>query len=380
MEQAAVHSHIRLNVSGGATVDRPVVGGQLSLPDLVERAGGTRILTTRERRSGAHIAMVVSQFPSELAPNASPQPPQPRLKCRICTRHFRTEQARIQHQRSHSQGARVSSLERSSDIAQVRSVLAEIVTTVVVALAPQEREAELAQAEERKRLAEIAAAERSAALRREADLRQDRDETLGRRGSKKRHQCMIAQKMNNLARYDEIAADGTVSNKSEHFEEVTGVAASNVRHWLWDRAEICRAAGQERAKKLLRIDRVDRSKGKYAQQEQKLYAQLKACRRRGRRCSLRWLTHTMRQLVRVAFPNNEAAAGFVAGPRWRRRFLSRFRLTTRAGPTRRTTPGTRSSQTSSGTSNASSNVSAATASVWSWLYILYGACTYLTSV
>ena len=97
---------------------------------------------------------------------------------------------------------RVSSLERSSDIAQVRSVLAEIVTTVVVALAPQEREAELAQAEERKRLAEIAAAERSAALRREADLRQDRDETLGRRGSKKRHQCMIAQKMNNLARYD----------------------------------------------------------------------------------------------------------------------------------------------------------------------------------
>ena len=55
---------------------------------MFEQAGGTRILHTKDGRFGAHIAMVVSQFPRELAPTA--QPPQPWLKCSICPRHFPT--------------------------------------------------------------------------------------------------------------------------------------------------------------------------------------------------------------------------------------------------------------------------------------------------
>jgi hypothetical protein len=97
------------------------------------------------------------------------------------------------------------------------------------------------------------------------------------------------------------------------------------------------AAAQQYASELLRIDKTSRKVGKFAAMEKQLHAMLVARRKRGRRCSARWLSHTARSLMRHEFASSSGAADFKAGPRWRRRFLQRFHLTTRRKNNRKNT-------------------------------------------
>jgi hypothetical protein len=71
--------------------------------------------------------------------------------------------------------------------------------------------------------------------------------------------------------------------------------------------------------------------------EKKLHALLVARRKRGRRCSARWLSHTARALMRDELASSPGAADFKAGPRWRRRFLQRLHMTTRRKTNRKNT-------------------------------------------
>ena len=91
------------------------------------------------------------------------------------------------------------------------------------------------------------------------------------------------------------------------------------------------------ASTLLRIDKKSRRLGKFVAMETKLHSMLKERRKRGRRCSPRWLSHTARSLMSHDFVAMTGSTAFRAGPRWRRRFLSRFHLTTRRKTNRKNT-------------------------------------------
>jgi hypothetical protein len=91
------------------------------------------------------------------------------------------------------------------------------------------------------------------------------------------------------------------------------------------------------ASTLLRIDKKSRKLGKFAAMETRLHSMLQERRKRGRRCSPRWLSHTARSLMSHEFVELSASMPFRAGPRWRRRFLNRFHLTTRRKTNRKNT-------------------------------------------
>lgn len=97
------------------------------------------------------------------------------------------------------------------------------------------------------------------------------------------------------------------------------------------------AAARMYASTLLRIDKTSRKHGKFAAMEAKLHTMLKERRKRGRRCSPRWLSHSARSLMSHEFVAMTGSTAFRAGPRWRRRFLSRFHLTTRRKTNRKNT-------------------------------------------
>jgi hypothetical protein len=72
--------------------------------------------------------------------------------------------------------------------------------------------------------------------------------------------------------------------------------------------------------------------GKFNDAEQKLLVELKARRQRGRRCSPRWVSRRMMQIMAETYTCGllkEEAEKFVANATWRKRFYCRFRLTTR---------------------------------------------------
>lgn len=75
------------------------------------------------------------------------------------------------------------------------------------------------------------------------------------------------------------------------------------------------------------------SVGKFFEAERQLLNELKARRQRGRRCSPKWVSRRMMQIVREIYtPDhvlNTVANDFEANTSWRERFYHRFRLTTR---------------------------------------------------
>ena len=124
--------------------------------------------------------------------------------------------------------------------------------------------------------------------------------------------------------------DRTVRNVSATFQEQTGVAASNIVEWATDstRAKIAKAAAGEHADSLLAIDKSSRKTGKYGRMEQELVQELHARRRRGLKCSARWLTHAARILMKRLYPDIPENS-FKGGKDWRARFLARFKFTIR---------------------------------------------------
>jgi len=283
-------------------------------------------------KKSTRVNLEVKAFESELLHDSSKSAEvKVEIQCRKCGGILSSQQALIQHDRSHAPSVRPRMFGHERGGSEVRAAINELVDRVVALVDPAEREGELKTAVEKQSASEAQKAERSAALLAEREQRKVRALDLGRRGSTKHSSYTVADKNDYLEVYDKLLSDPSITNKAETFEAQTGIPTGTLKGWDWvrDRVTIRRAAGQARAKKLLRIDTVDRRQGKYAVQERRLNAQLHERRNRGRRCSPRWLTHTMRVLVREAFPQDDAAQAFLAGARWRRRFLARFRLTTR---------------------------------------------------
>ena len=187
------------------------------------------------------------------------------------------------------------------------------------------------------------AAERDAALKREAKRRHrlreaesDADKGEHRCGSGKRDSLYTAkEKLEQVDIADRIFLNPSITNKREGWADRAvnpkyyGAPFGNLTRWRKpaERRRLAKAAGQEHAATLLRIDRESRKKGKYASMEKKLFASFKARRARGRKVSARWLTHMARNLLKAE--NEAAAAHFKGGPMWRRRFRLRWKISIR---------------------------------------------------
>jgi hypothetical protein len=87
------------------------------------------------------------------------------------------------------------------------------------------------------------------------------------------------------------------------------------------RAKIAKAAAGEHANSLLAIVKTSRKTGKYGRMEKELVEELRARRRRGRKCSAR-------VLMKRLYPDNPENL-FKGGKDWRARFLARFNFTIR---------------------------------------------------
>ena len=168
-------------------------------------------------------------------------------------------------------------------------------------------------------------------------IRQEADEAdVGehRRGSNLRRQYTCKEKLRILAVFDEINNNPLLLKKVQAFHDdprAKFTPYTTIRtHWASpdQRARIAKAASQEHAATLLRVDKTSRKTGKFAEMEAKLYELFKARRARGRRVSARWLTATGRQLLRSLYPDEEVRQ-FKGGRDWRRRFSIRFKLSQR---------------------------------------------------
>ena len=132
--------------------------------------------------------------------------------------------------------------------------------------------------------------------------------------------------------YDQVLAEAPAGEKGEVFEQdrrSRGMRFFNVGKWAKPaiRRGIQRAAGQEHAASLMRIDKESRRKGKFVGMEKRLFAKFKERRRRGRKCSPKWFPHTARHIMRTEYP--EHAAGFKGSRGWMRRFFKRFGIVRR---------------------------------------------------
>lgn len=142
-----------------------------------------------------------------------------------------------------------------------------------------------------------AKAEREAeAIRRRvaAQARRDREEAagvkLGRYGSAHRHQYTPAEKQRLIDLLDDINANKAVQNKAATFEgdrRSRGCPFTTAVKWLKpaERAKIRRAAAQDGAKQLLRIDKDSRRNGKYVPMEKELFRLFRLRRAKARKTS-----------------------------------------------------------------------------------------------
>jgi hypothetical protein len=144
---------------------------------------------------------------------------------------------------------------------------------------------------------EAAKAEREAEQHRRrtaAQEQRDREEAVDhrqqRRGSAHRHSYNPVEKLRLIDLLDEIYANPTVENKSHEFESDSrskGVSFTTAVKWLKPHArrEIRKAAAQDHAKRLLRIDTKSRRNGKYVPMEKELFRLFRLRRARARKTS-----------------------------------------------------------------------------------------------
>ena len=144
---------------------------------------------------------------------------------------------------------------------------------------------------------EAAKAEREAEQHRRrtaAQEQRDREEAVDhrqqRRGSAHRHSYNPVEKLRLIDLLDEIYANPTVENKSHEFESDSrskGVSFTTAVKWLKPHArrEIRKAAAQDHAKRLLRIDTKSMRNGKYVPMEKELFRLFRLRRARARKTS-----------------------------------------------------------------------------------------------
>jgi len=171
------------------------------------------------------------------------------------------------------------------------------------------------------------------------ERKRDREDAVlepGRRGSASRKRYTAHEKSVHLENFDKIVADAKVLNKGAEFESTYGIAASTISKWAGDmtRAAIAGALGQGYARKLLSLSKVNRKVGRYPAMEDAVAAELRSRRKRGRKCSPRWLRHAARHFMKTLFPD-VASAKFRGGKDWRRRFLLRKKFSIRRNSNRK---------------------------------------------
>ena len=131
--------------------------------------------------------------------------------------------------------------------------------------------------------------------------------------------------------HDEVVANGAISAKMKTFEgdQRSRGAKWSMVHNKWDkpemRREIEKAAAQEHAAGLMRIDKESRKHGKYVQMKRKLISKYKARRARARKCSAKWFVHTARYRMLTDHPGQ----AFKGSDGWLRRMFRRFSLVRR---------------------------------------------------
>jgi hypothetical protein len=165
-----------------------------------------------------------------------------------------------------------------------------------------------------------------------ARLTADSKGGLERRGSAHRHQYSAYEKVQLIELLDKINSDEAIRNKGEAFAKdprSRGAPYTTAIKWLKpnERRGLYRASSQMYAKKLLRIDKTSRQKGRYALMEKELYKRFKDRRAHARKTSARWIVHTARHLVKTLYASAAGADNpFKAGPGWLSRFARRWRI------------------------------------------------------
>ena len=157
-----------------------------------------------------------------------------------------------------------------------------------------------------------------------------------RQGSMARKQWPVKKKLKVLDFLDKVLDDETIKQKKTFFEadpRSLGAAWSTVcGTGKWNdptvRAKLSKAAAQEGAAELLRVDKESRKKGKFVAMEKEVFAKFKVRRSKGRKCSARWLTAIARNVMLVMY-GQDVAATFKGGKDWRKRWRKRYRVSIR---------------------------------------------------
>ena len=281
-----------------------------------------------------------SKLPSELAARVAA--PKASWFCEQCPRAFETALAL----RNHSKWCTgTASRRRIDEPIQPKPFDGDVTCTLAVAsdggascqlfINGKGREQILTEAEEQRAAHAKAKAEREAEQdRRKHERQRQRDAAVSeqRRGAERRIQHSAKEKLQVLDWYDKAKAEGPAGGKGAYFEDDHRSRGLDFRHvgkWAKPaaRRDIQRAAAQEHAASLMRIDKQSRRKGKFALMERILFSKFKVRRTRGRKCSPKWFPHTARHIMRTEFP--EHAAGFKGSRGWMRRFFKRFSIVRR---------------------------------------------------
>mmetsp|Transcript_28024 Transcript_28024/g.82367 ORF Transcript_28024/g.82367 Transcript_28024/m.82367 type:complete len:353 (+) Transcript_28024:71-1129(+) len=169
---------------------------QLSIADMMVGRGGTRFMDKIVKLAGkktTRVNLEVKAFESELVQGSSTDHVEGKvaIQCRKCGRILSSQQALIQHDRSHAPSVRPRMFGHEGGEGEVRAVVNQLVDRAVALVDPAEREGELKTTAERRSASEAQKAERGATLLAESDGRKIRALDLGRRGSTKRSSYTI---------------------------------------------------------------------------------------------------------------------------------------------------------------------------------------------
>ena len=199
----------------------------------------------------------------------------------------------------------------------------------------EEVAASAADAEEAAREAETAWAEHAQMRETERKRRQrereaqeaDDNSNEHRKGSARRGSYTAKNKLKILEVFDEIMNDDFIKHKVKAFHAdqlAENVPYTTACKWAKpaERARLSKAASKEYRQSLLRIDKKNRSKGKYPDMEQEVHRLFKEKRARGRKVSARWISSMARKVMSELHPTEP----FIASTWWKCRWAKRFNI------------------------------------------------------
>ena len=260
-------------------------GEQLTQDELEQQAGSEvkELPSEKLQVDEAPVALYACRFCSKTCTNAGAlrsheiwaHPSQPRTALEVQARPF---QGSVSAALNLVGGAvKVILLINGKDRAQLKREEAEALREWEAGKVAREAE------QYRRRVATQAQREREAAV----------DQREQRRGAAHRHCYTPAEKLRLIHLLDDVYANPLVLNKSGAFEEdrrSRGAPFSTAVKWLKPqvRREISRAAAQDGAKKLLRIDKNSRKVGKYVPMEKELFRLFRLRRSKARKTSTKY--------------------------------------------------------------------------------------------